>query len=289
MGLLLQSIAFSLILFIIISILKLSEAIDCGGMNIASNITVDQHDKGAFQTIQAAIDSIKSFNDQWVKIHINAGTYMEKVGIPEDKPCVFLEGDDMSNTIVTYGDHEQTDSSATFTSIPSNVIVSGVTFKNSYNLGPYSKLSNVTNGTFDDIKPAAAARIYGDKTYLYKCGFWGFQDTLFDQLGRHYFKDCYIQGEVDFIFGYAQSIYENCWINATQGESNSPGYVTAHGRQTSTDPGGFVFLKGYLIGNGKVNLGRAWGPYSRVIFHRMYMSQVVTPQGWDAWDYIGHE
>ncbi|CAL0307378.1 unnamed protein product [Lupinus luteus] len=76
MGFLHKSIIFSLTLFIIISILKPSGAIDCGGMNIASNITVDQHDKGAFQTIQAAIDSIKSPNDQWVKIHINAGTYM---------------------------------------------------------------------------------------------------------------------------------------------------------------------------------------------------------------------
>lgn len=69
--------------------------------------------------------------------------------------------------------------------------------QNSYNLaGP------------KPVKQALAAAIYGDKSVFYKCGFVGFQDTLFDARGRHYFKDCYIQGEVDFIFGSGQSYYE---------------------------------------------------------------------------------
>ena len=63
------------------------------------------------------------------------------------------------------------------------------------------------------ILPAVAARVYGDKTIFRECGFIGFQDTLFDSTGRHYFKDCYIQGEVDFIFGSAQSYYEVIVVN----------------------------------------------------------------------------
>lgn len=58
------------------------------------------------------------------------------------------------------------------------------------------------------MTPALAAMILGDKSAFYKCGFLGFQDTLWDVQGRHLFKLCTIQGAVDFIFGAAQSIYE---------------------------------------------------------------------------------
>lgn len=80
-----------------------------------------------------------------------------------------------------------------------------ICMQNSFNLGPLLKLHYMKEG---NISPAVAARVYGDKSYFHRCGFMGFQDTLFDSTGRHYFEDCYIQGEVDFIFGYAQSFYK---------------------------------------------------------------------------------
>ncbi|KAJ1392500.1 Pectinesterase, catalytic [Sesbania bispinosa] len=258
---------------------------DCGGKQVAKTITVDQHGKGDFKTIQAAIDSIKSQNDQWIKIHINSGTYKEKVSIPIEKPCIILEGAGRQNTIITYGDHQSIANSATFTSSPPNVVVSGITFKNSFNLARWSKLYKYKNG----IEPAVAASVSGDKSAFFSCSFMGYQDTLLDSEGRHYFKGCYIQGEVDFIFGSGQSYYENCAINATQGNSLPSGFVTAQGRNSSNDPNGFVFYGGSIDGNGKVNLGRAWGPYSRVIFHRTTFSSVVTLEGWNAWSFIGHE
>jgi len=70
---------------------------------------------------------------------------------------------------------------------------------------------------------------------------------------------------------------------------NSPGFITAQGRQSLKDTSGFVFEGGSITGNGKVNLGRAWKPYSRVIFHKTYFSSIITPQGWDAWNAIRHE
>lgn len=63
-------------------------------------------------------------------------------------------------------------------------------------------------GNGKTIKPAVAARILGDKSAFFECGFVGLQDTLFDGHGRHYFKSCYIEGAIDFIFGFAQSYYE---------------------------------------------------------------------------------
>jgi len=78
-------------------------------------------------------------------------------------------------------------------------------------------------------------------------------------------------------------------INATQDISKFSGYITAQFRNSSNEPSGFVFKGGRIDGIGKVNLGRAWGPYSRVIFWGTYISSVVLPEGWDAWDYKGHE
>lgn len=57
-------------------------------------------------------------------------------------------------------------------------------------------------------KQAVALLAGGDKAYFHMCGFVGFQDTLCDERGRHYFHSCYIEGAIDFIFGYGQSIYE---------------------------------------------------------------------------------
>lgn len=54
---------------------------------------------------------------------------------------------------------------------------------------------------------AVALRISGDKAAFHNCKFIGFQDTLCDDMGRHFFRNCYIEGTVDFIFGNGQSLY----------------------------------------------------------------------------------
>lgn len=53
----------------------------------------------------------------------------EKVTIPPEKPFIYLEGADRSNTVITFDDHQQTDTSATFTSYPPNIIARGITFE----------------------------------------------------------------------------------------------------------------------------------------------------------------
>ena len=60
----------------------------------------------------------------------------------------------------------------------------------------------------DEGGQAVAMKISSDKAALYGCGFYSAQDTLNDDRGRHYFKDCYIQGSIDFIFGDGRSLYE---------------------------------------------------------------------------------
>ncbi|KAF7822350.1 putative pectinesterase 66 [Senna tora] len=161
----------------------------------------------------------------------------------------------------------------------------GITFKNMYNDPP-------KDGVSKGNVPAIAASVKGDKTAFYKCAFKGVQDTLFDQSGRHYFYKCYIQGEIDFIFGNGQSIYEKCVINLVGGPDGPQGlggYITAQARNSENDTSGFVFKYCTIEGVGKVFLGRAYRAYSRVIFTDSYLSPSIDPQGWSAWDYSGHE
>lgn len=87
------------------------------------------------------------------------------------------------------------------------MIILYVWWQNTYNR---LSIGTTPNGMSSEIKQAVAVTVYGDKSAFYNCDFLGLQDTLWDVEGRHHFKDCYIEGAIDFIFGSGQSIYEVC-------------------------------------------------------------------------------
>ncbi|KAL2530925.1 putative pectinesterase 29 [Forsythia ovata] len=239
-------------------------------------IYVDPSSKGNFTTIQSAIDSIPSDNNNWICIFVKAGIYREAVKIPYDKPFIFLKGEGKWKTYVVLDNHDSIATSATFTSDADNIIVKSMTFTNSYNHPPGS--------SGNPIRTAVAAKISGDKSAFYRCGFLGLQDTLWDVQGRHYFKLCSIQGAVDFIFGSGQSIYERCTISVIASALNGlAGFITAQSRTSPYDTNGFVFKDCNIVGNGQTFLGRAWRDYARVIFYNTTMSNIVVSEGWSPW------
>ncbi|KAL5983512.1 hypothetical protein ACLOJK_017598 [Asimina triloba] len=247
---------------------------------VAKTITVDQFGKGDFTTIQSAIDSIPLQNSQWIRVRVRSGIYQEKVTVPPSKAFILLEGDSRDSTIVTWDDAHNLIGSATVSIWADNFIAKRITFKNTYNIG----------AAINPPKQALAALIYGDKCSFYECGFIGLQDTLFDCLGRHYFNGCYIEGAIDFIFGSGQSIYDKCAINVTANEYKIPiGFITAQGRQNPDEQNGFVFKYCRVFGTMNAYLGRAWKAYSRVIYYRSVFSEIVVPEGWDAWSFKGSE
>ncbi|KAJ0080623.1 hypothetical protein Patl1_22429 [Pistacia atlantica] len=256
--------------------------------------------KSQFTTVQSAIDAIPENNDQWIKIKISPGFYTEQVSIPANKPCVVLEGNSSRTTKITYNAHQRTDTSATFSSFAENIVAKGITFENSYNIaeGLNLRQKQVDFGaakSWDSpaLAQALAARIYGDKSAFFGCGFVGVQDTLWDVQGRHFFSRCYIEGAVDFIFGNGQSVYERCVVNYTGGlifpGESVAGYITAQARESSNETTGFIFRRGIVTGSGQAYLGRAYRPYSRVLFFNTWFSPVVTSPGWDAWNFQGQE
>ncbi|KAL9674061.1 hypothetical protein QQ045_030328 [Rhodiola kirilowii] len=150
--------------------------------------------------------------------------------------------------------------------------------QNSRNLAEYG-------GNTNNRQAAAAGYIMGDKLSFHRCGFYGVQDTLWDVQGRHYYHRTTIAGSVDFIFGAGQSIFEKCVIHVLGGvlPAGQPGYITAHARGSPSEPSGFVFKECSIVGGGHAYLGRPWGTYARVLYYNTTMSDIVVPQGWDAW------
>ncbi|CAA0819873.1 Probable pectinesterase 29 [Striga hermonthica] len=267
-----------LLLLIIFVALLLSFSSSSSG----NYILVDPSGRGNFTTIQAAINAVPSHNTKWTCVHIKQGLYREQVRIPMEKPFIYLKGEGKKNTYVVWDAHDSIATSATFSSEADNTIAKCITFVNSYNSPPNNKRP---------MKTAVAAMIQGDKSAFYRCGFFGFQDTLWDVAGRHYFKLCSIQGAVDFIFGAGQSLYERCTISVVAGSlpNGVPGYITAQGRSSNKETNGFVFKECKIVGNGNTYLGRAWRDYARVLFYNSSMSEIIVPQGWDSWYNVGRE
>lgn len=248
---------------------------------ISYTITVDKNPaKGDFTTIQDAIDSLPVINLLRVVIKINAGTYKEKVSISTYKAFITIEGAGADRTVVQWGDTADTIgpkgqplgtyNSATFAVNSAFFIAKNITFQNT---SPVPMPGAVG-------KQAVAMRISGDTAAFLGCKFLGAQDTLYDHLGRHYYKDCYIEGSVDFIFGNALSFYEDCHVHAI---AESTGAVTAQNRMSLFDDTGFSFVRCKVTGSGALYLGRAWGTFSRVIFAYTYMDDIIIPSGWFNW------
>ncbi|KAJ4981962.1 hypothetical protein NE237_032799 [Protea cynaroides] len=130
---------------------------------------------------------------------------------------------------------------------------------------------------------AVAIKISGDKSMFYKVRFLGSQDTLLDDSGRHYFYQCHIYGSMDFIFGTAKSLYQNCTISLT---AEKHGAIAAHHRETADDDSGFSFVNCTVNGtSNNVDLGRAWGPYARAVYSYCDLDINVSQERWSDMGY----
>ncbi|KAK8496717.1 hypothetical protein V6N13_029135 [Hibiscus sabdariffa] len=126
---------------------------------------------------------------------------------------------------------------------------------------------------------AVALRVSGDRSAFYGVNLYGFQDTLCDDRGNHFFKDCNIRGTVDFIFGSGKSLYLNSeiYVEADPGLT----VITAQARESESEDTGYSFVHGKVTGDAKgAFLGRAWKSSPRVVYAYSEMSKVVNPAGW---------
>ena len=238
---------------------------------------VDINGKGDYTSIQAAIDAVPVLRKNETRIYIRKGKYKEKLLLPATKINVTMVGEDVQNTILTYNDfaakknrfNEEmgTSSSSTFFINGDNFKTENITFENSS--GP--------------VGQAVAVRIEGHVVIFNNCRFLGFQDTLYPhgERSRQYYKNCYIEGTTDFIFGWSRAVFENCEIYSKEGGQ----YITAAATIENASFG-FVFYHCKLTGNApehSVYLGRPWRPFAKTVFIKCELDAHIRTEGWPYW------
>ena len=225
---------------------------------------------GEFKTITEAVNSIPTNVTKRFVIWIGGGEYKEKVRVNRTKPFVTFYGSPDAMPKIMFDSvakNHGTWESATVAVDSDYFMAVNIIFVNT---APKPK------GNLEG-EQAVAMRISGDRAAFYNCHFVGFQDTLCDDKGSHFFRDCYIEGTVDFIFGNGKSVYLNTTIRSV---ADHIGVITAHGRAKEDEDSGFVFVHSTINGTGKNELGRAWRERPRVVFAYTFMGPLITPGGW---------
>lgn len=234
------------------------------------DIRVSADGKGDVTTVSAAIDKVPANNKSRCTIRIAPGTYIEQVRVPANKPYVSFVGEKAETTVLTFSlsNKEAGSTSASYATYIGghDFHAENVTFENSFGKG----------------SQAVAVLVEADRAVFKSCRFLGWQDTLYAKNGRQYYKDSYIEGHVDFIFGQAAAVFENCHIH-----SKGDGYIAAPMRFAADEPSGFIFDKCRLTSSNTekgVYLGRPWRDYGRTVFINTTMDAAIRPEGWHHWE-----
>ncbi|MCQ2246154.1 MAG: pectinesterase family protein [Bacteroidaceae bacterium] len=230
-----------------------------------------------FRNIDDAIEVCRAFMEYHKVIFVKKGIYKEKLVIPTWLTNIEICGEDRDNTIITYDDH-------------ANIKLPGTekgmgTFR-TYTLKVQGQDITIKDITIENnaarLGQAVALHTEGDRLKFINCRFLGNQDTVYTGVAgtRCYFKDCYIEGTTDFIFGPSTAWFENCDIYC---KINS--YITA-----ASTPQDIAY--GYVFNNcrittseqaDKVYLGRPWRPYAMTLFMNCTLPKSIRTEGWENW------
>lgn len=271
---------------IIITLLTIICAVTTNAANPYDNpdtLFVARDGTGQFRTIGEAVEVCRAFMEYHKVIYVKNGVYKEKLIIPSWLTNIEICGESADKTIITFDDHanirltETNKPMGTFRTYTVKVEGSDITFKNITIENNAAKLGQ-----------AVALHTEGDRLVFIGCRFLGNQDTIYTGVGntRVYFKDCYIEGTTDFIFGPSTAWFEGCTIHS---KANS--YVTAASTPQGV-PYGYVFNHCTLTaapGVNKVFLGRPWRPYAYTLFMNCELGSHIVPVGWHNWNNTDNE
>jgi pectin methylesterase-like acyl-CoA thioesterase len=218
------------------------------------------------------------------------GTYREVLTI--DKPNIQMRSSDAdpSKTVIvnnrSNGLNGGTLKSATVTVSADNFFAENITFENDF---------NKTHEQVDNGSQAVALAVTGDRAIFHNVHLLANQDTVYagNRCGpngpnctpsRQYFSDCYIAGNVDFIFGDAKAVFDHCEIHSTP---HSGGFITAQSKHYAEEDSGFVIKDCKLTADpgviGQVYLGHPWRLFAKVVYLNTEMGDKINPAGWSEW------
>ncbi|CAH2078929.1 unnamed protein product [Thlaspi arvense] len=253
------------------------------GNRINANVVVAKDGSGKCKTIAQALAMVPMKNTRKFVIHIKQGVYKEKVEVTKQMLNVMFVGDGPTKTIIT-GD---------IAFLPDRV-------------GTYRTASVAVNGDYFMAKDigfentagaarhqAVALRVSADFAVFFNCRMDGYQDTLYAHTHRQFYRDCRISGTIDFVFGDAKAVFQNCEFVIRRPMDNQQCIVTAQGRKDRRETTGIVIHNSRIIGDesyravkakNRAFLGRPWKEYSRTIIMNTEIDDVIDPEGWLKWN-----
>ncbi|GLT43186.1 hypothetical protein SLA2020_171560 [Shorea laevis] len=246
------------------------------------DLIVAKDGTGNYTTISEAVAAAPNNSHTRFVIYIKAGAYWENVEVERKKKNLMFVGDGIGKTVVKASrnvvDGWTTFRSATVAVVGNGFIAKGITIENA--AGPSKH-------------QAVALRCGSDLSAFYKCSFVGYQDTLYVHSLRQFYRECDVYGTVDFIFGNAAAVFQNCSLYARKPNPNQKNIFTAQGREDRNQNTGISILNSKLVAAAdlipekssfKTFLGRPWKEYSRTVILHSYIDDSVDPAGWLEWN-----
>lgn len=236
-----------------------------------------------FTSVQAAVEALPA---QGGVIEIAPGVYREKLTVSRAHVRFKGLGKTPQDVVLVWGDASAT-VGGTFKS--ASVTITGDDFQ----------ARNLTIANDYHLKatvPSQAVALFvnGDRAVFDRLRLLGAQDTLYAghrkcapgaacQNSRQYFRNTYIEGHIDFIFGDGKTVFERCHLHAI---AHDGVFFTAQSRLTPEQDSGYVFDHARVTidpGAKSVFLGRAWRPYATVVFLNARLGKGLDPKGWREW------
>ncbi|OIW16652.1 hypothetical protein TanjilG_23154 [Lupinus angustifolius] len=244
----------------------------------APDAVVAKDGSGQFTTIGEALKMVKKKSLTRFVVYVKAGTYIENIDLDKNAWNVMITGDGKDKTIVSgsrnFKDGTPTFETATFAAKGKGFIAKDIGFHN-------------TAGA--EKHQAVALRSGSDESVFYRCSFVGFQDTLYAHSNRQFYRECDITGTIDFIFGNAAVVFQNCKIMPRQPMSNQFNTITAQGKKDPNQNTGIVIQKSVIttldndILTAATYLGRPWKDFSTTIIMQTDIGSFLKPVGWISW------
>ncbi|XP_061965267.1 pectinesterase 3-like [Populus nigra] len=245
--------------------------------NPEPNLTVAKDGSGAFKTIREAVDSIPKNSKSRFVIYVKEGIYVENVKIEKQQWNVMMYGDGMNKTIIS-GSLNNVDGVTKFLS--GTLIAEGRGF--------IAKDIGFKNTAGPQKEQAVAVRSSSDQSIFHRCSFDAYQDTLYTHSNRQFYRECQIIGTIDFIFGNAAAIFQNCTIQPRQPMEKQNNTITAQSRTDPNQNTGISIQQCQMTPFDNLTvptfLGRPWRDHATTVIMQSYIGDFLDPLGWIPWE-----
>lgn len=251
------------------------------GPTVKANAVVAKDGSGQYKTITSALESVPQKNNETYVIYIKEGVYKESVMVTKKMNNVMFIGDGQTKTKITgrlnFIDGTNTMRTATVSILGPNFMAKDIGFENTAGAAKHQ---------------AVALRVQADQSIFYHCQMDAYQDTLYVHAHAQFYRECTISGTIDFIFGDAAVVFQNCKMVIRKPMEKQGCMVTAQGRSNPRSATGIVLQNCTITGDtdylpvknkNKGYLGRPWKEYSRTIVMQSQIDDVIQPEGWMAW------